>query len=104
VTAPDPEGAGRSRREGPQTSRPAGADQPRTGQLLVTGIALSIDNLAIGFALGAYHVNLAAAAVIIGAVSVPLSLAGLELGDRLGTNTQGLSRGIPQLGICPATH
>jgi manganese efflux pump family protein len=63
----------------------AGANQLRTGQLLVTGIALSIDNLAVGFALGAYHVNLAAAAVIIGAVSVTLSLAGLELGDRLGT-------------------
>ena len=40
-----------------------------------------------GFALGAYHVNLAAAAVIIGAVSVILSVAGLELGDRLGTKT-----------------
>jgi manganese efflux pump family protein len=63
----------------------AGANQMRTGQLLVTGIALSIDNLAVGFALGAYHVNLATAAVIIGAVSVTLSLAGLELGDRLGT-------------------
>jgi putative Mn2+ efflux pump MntP len=62
-----------------------GANQLRTGRLLVTGIALSIDNLAVGFALGAYHVNLAAAAVIIGAVSVTLSLAGLELGDRLGT-------------------
>ena len=62
-----------------------GADQLRTGRLLVTGIALSIDNLAIGFALGAYHVNLATAAVIIGAVSVTLSLAGLELGHRLGT-------------------
>ena len=53
--------------------------------MLVTGIALGIDNLAVGFAPGAYHVNLAAAAVIIGAVSVTLSLAGLELGDRLGT-------------------
>ena len=63
----------------------AGANQLRTGQLLVTGIALSIDNLAVGFALGSYQVNLAAAAVIIGAVSVTLSLAGLELGDRLGT-------------------
>ena len=62
-----------------------GADRPRTGRLLVTGIALSIDNLVIGFALGAYPVNLAAAAVIIGAVSVTLSLAGLELGHRLGT-------------------
>lgn len=63
----------------------AGANQLRTGRLLITGIALSIDNLAVGFALGAYHVNLAVAAVIIGAVSVTLSLAGLELGDRLGT-------------------
>ena len=63
----------------------AGGDQLRTGRLLVTGIALSIDNLAVGFALGAYHVNLVLAAVIIGVVSVTLSLAGLELGDRLGT-------------------
>jgi hypothetical protein len=30
----------------------AEADQQRTGRLLVTGIALSIDNLAVGFALG----------------------------------------------------
>jgi putative Mn2+ efflux pump MntP len=62
----------------------AEGNRPRTGQLVITGIALSVDNLAIGFALGAYHVNLAAAAVIIGAVSVTLSLAGLELGGRLG--------------------
>ncbi len=41
----------------------------------------------VGFALGAHHVNLAAAAVLIGAVSVILSLAGLEPGDRLGTTT-----------------
>ena len=66
---------------------PPESNRLRAGQLLVTGIALSIDNLAIGFALGAYHVNLAAAAVITGAVSVTLSLIGLELGDRLGTKT-----------------
>jgi putative Mn2+ efflux pump MntP len=72
---------GQAREEQPAT----GANQLRTGRLLVTGIALSIDNLAVGFALGAYHVNLAVAAIIIGAVSVTLSLAGLELGDRLGT-------------------
>jgi manganese efflux pump family protein len=54
------------------------------GRLLVTGIALSIDNLAVGFALGAYHVNVLLAAVVIGAVSVALSLIGLELGNRLG--------------------
>lgn len=62
----------------------AGQDRLRTGRLLLTGLALSIDNLAVGFALGAYHVSVAAAAVIIGGVSVTLSLAGLELGDRLG--------------------
>jgi putative Mn2+ efflux pump MntP len=56
----------------------------RTGRLLVTGLALSIDNLAVGFALGAYHVSLILAAVVIGAVSVTLSLIGLELGSRLG--------------------
>ena len=65
----------------------AGTDRPRTGRLLVSGIALSIDNLAVGFALGAYHVNLAAAAVLIGVVSVTLSLVGLELGNRLGNKT-----------------
>jgi putative Mn2+ efflux pump MntP len=59
----------------------------RTGRLLITGAALSIDNLAVGFALGAYHVSLIAAAVIIGAVSVGLSLLGLELGNRLGAKT-----------------
>ena len=57
------------------------------GRLLVTGIALSIDNLAVGFALGTYHVNLAVAALVIGAVSVALSLTGLELGAKIGART-----------------
>lgn len=60
------------------------ASQP-TGQLVVTGLALSIDNLAVGFALGTYRVSLAIAAIVIGAVSVALSLLGLELGNRIGT-------------------
>jgi putative Mn2+ efflux pump MntP len=59
----------------------------RTGQLVVTGIALSIDNLAVGFALGTYRVDLPVAAITIGVVSVTMSLLGLELGDRLGTRT-----------------
>lgn len=59
------------------------ARQP-TGRLLVTGFALSVDNLAVGFALGAYHVALITAALLIGAVSVVLSLIGLELGARIG--------------------
>jgi putative Mn2+ efflux pump MntP len=63
------------------TSPPVEAAQQRTRQLLVTGIALSIDNLTIGFARGTYHVNLALAAITIGTVSVTLPLTGLELGD-----------------------
>jgi putative Mn2+ efflux pump MntP len=57
----------------------------RTGRLLVTGAALSIDNLAVGFALGTFHVSLALAAAVIGVVSVAMSLIGLELGNRIGT-------------------
>jgi len=53
-------------------------------QLVPIALALSIDNLVIGFALGAYHVNLVVAAVTIAVVSVALSLLGLEIGGRLG--------------------
>ena len=63
------------------------AGRQHTRRLLVTGLALSIDNLAVGFALGTYHVSLLLAAVVIGAVSVALSLLGLELGRSLGTRT-----------------
>jgi manganese efflux pump family protein len=54
-----------------------------TGRLAVTGFALSVDNLAAGFAMGAFHVSLPVAAAIIGVVSVALSLLGLELGARI---------------------
>jgi manganese efflux pump family protein len=57
----------------------------RTGRLLITGAALSIDNLAVGFALGTFHVSLALAAIVIGAISVGMSLIGLELGNRIGS-------------------
>lgn len=53
-------------------------------RLILIGAVLSIDNLVIGFALGTYHVNLVVAAIAIGAVSVALSLLGLEIGRRLG--------------------
>jgi putative Mn2+ efflux pump MntP len=51
---------------------------------VLAGAALSIDNLIVGFALGTYHVNFLLAALLIAAVSVGLSLLGLELGRRLG--------------------
>jgi manganese efflux pump family protein len=56
-----------------------------TGRLLLSGLALSIDNLVVGFALGTYHVSIEVAALVIGVVSVAMSLAGLELGARIGT-------------------
>jgi putative Mn2+ efflux pump MntP len=54
------------------------------GKLLISALALSIDNLAVGFALGTYQVALLTAAVLIGAVSVTMALIGLELGRLLG--------------------
>ncbi len=55
-----------------------------TRQLLILGVALSLDNLIVGFALGVYHVSIVLAAVTMAVVSVGLSLLGLELGSRLG--------------------
>jgi manganese efflux pump family protein len=56
----------------------------RTHRLIVTAAALSIDNLAVGFALAIYHIPIVLAAVTMGVISVAMSLAGLELGHRLG--------------------
>jgi len=70
-------------RDSTPAADPAPGDQ-RTWRLLITGLAISIDNLAVGFALGAFHVGLAVAAITIGAISVGLSLIGLELGARIG--------------------
>ena len=49
------------------------------GKLLVSGLALSIDNLGVGFALGTSHLALLTAAVLIGTVSVTMALAGWNL-------------------------
>jgi putative Mn2+ efflux pump MntP len=62
--------------------------------LLVTAVALSLDNLVVGFALGVYHVNLVVAALAMGIVSVAMSLAGLELGARLGERVEGYAEEI----------
>jgi putative Mn2+ efflux pump MntP len=66
----------------------------RTGRLLLTGLALSIDNLVVGFALGAFHVEFALAAAVIAAVSVSMSLVGLEIGGRVGANFEHRSEVI----------
>jgi putative Mn2+ efflux pump MntP len=64
--------------------RPQRSSTQPIGRLLLAGLVLSADNLAAGFALGAYQVDILAAAVVFGVVSVVMSLAGLELGARIG--------------------
>jgi putative Mn2+ efflux pump MntP len=82
----------------------AGGDAPGPGQphhtdslgrLIISAFALSLDNLAAGFALGTMHVGVAEGAIVIGVVSVVLSLAGLELGGRIGA---GAGRRGEQIG------
>jgi putative Mn2+ efflux pump MntP len=71
----------------PADRAPGTADQvqpPRVSHLLVSGLALSLDNLVVGFALGAYHTSIALGVIVIGSVSVALSLIGLELGAGIG--------------------
>ena len=75
------------------TPEPGGRARPQRigrqpiGRQLLSGLVLSGDNLAAGFALGAYHASLALAATVFGVVSVAMSLAGLELGARIGAAT-----------------
>ena len=56
---------------------------------MVAGLALSIDNLVIGFGLGVTKTPLVASLLVFAVVSVGLSLAGLELGRTLGARMQG---------------
>jgi len=72
--------AGQADAESRGRRRPPGA-----GPLLLSGLALSLDNLVVGFALGTYNTPIVIGAIVIGTVSVVLSLIGLELGARIGT-------------------
>jgi putative Mn2+ efflux pump MntP len=66
----------------------------RTHRLMITALALSIDNLAVGFAIAQYNVPIALAAVMMAVVSVAMSLIGLELGSRLGERVEAWSEEI----------
>jgi putative Mn2+ efflux pump MntP len=68
----------------PATPVAPAAPPSRLGRLLISGFVLSLDNLVVGFALGTYQVDILTGAILIGAVSVAMSLAGLELGGLLG--------------------
>jgi putative Mn2+ efflux pump MntP len=61
------------------------------GKLLLAGLALSIDNLIVGFGLGTHQESLLVAALVIGITSVGLSLIGLELGSRLSSKVEEYS-------------
>ena len=79
-----------SRRQTAPDADPGGAaavlagGSPHLGRLLASGLVLSLDNLVVGFALGTYGVGIAEGAILIGAISVAMSLVGLELGGLLG--------------------
>jgi putative Mn2+ efflux pump MntP len=62
--------------------------------LIATALALSIDNLAVGFALAVYPVDLWLAAIVFGVVSILMSLIGLELGHYLGKRVEEWSEEI----------
>ena len=57
-------------------------------RLVLTALALSIDNLVVGFGLGVTKIPLVLALLVFAVVSVALSLAGLEVGRRLGARMQ----------------
>jgi manganese efflux pump family protein len=53
-------------------------------RIVIASLVLSIDNLIVGFALGAFGVPVVVAALVIGTISVLMSMVALELGSRLG--------------------
>lgn len=85
-----------ARRQYRASRAPAGRAGPswRMGRVVADGFALSADNLAAGFALGAYRTGLVVAAVVFGGVSVIMSLAGLELGAALGAGAGDRSESV----------
>jgi putative Mn2+ efflux pump MntP len=58
------------------------------GKLLLAGLAISIDNLIVGFSIGTKHVSIPLAIVVIAIISVSLAIAGMEIGKRISTKTE----------------
>jgi putative Mn2+ efflux pump MntP len=65
-----------------EVARLLAADSPRA--LLVAGLTVSLDELAVGFALGTLAVPLGPALAYIGVQAFVLTVLGLTLGGRLG--------------------
>jgi len=72
-------------------------------RLLISGAALSLDDLAVGFALGALRVPVVIAVILCGSISIAMSMIGLELGGKIGTVTGDRGEVIAAAGlICVA--
>jgi putative Mn2+ efflux pump MntP len=85
--------------------RDGGPRQWRGWRMLVTGAGLSLDNLVVGLALGALKVPFVVAVIVFGVVSVAMSLAGLELGAKIGAaagDRGELIAGIVLIGVAVA--
>lgn len=83
-------------------SPPPGIANAQGGRLVIIAAALSIDNLVVGFALGAYRVPVVVSVAVIAVVSVAMSLAGLELGARLGArvgHTSAVLSGVALMAV-----
>lgn len=61
------------------------------GELLVLGLATSIDALAVGVSLALLGVSILAAAILIGAVTAGLSTLGVALGHHAGNRSRGVA-------------
>jgi putative Mn2+ efflux pump MntP len=76
-------GAGTKESEGTQSTLGA-------GELIMQGIATSIDALSVGFTIASYALLQAlASSVIIGVVTLAICLAGLAIGKKMGTVLSG---------------
>jgi putative Mn2+ efflux pump MntP len=65
-------------------------DQAGAGDLIMQGIATSIDALSVGFTIAAYSLLQAlSSSLIIGVVTLAICLAGLRIGRKLGTVLAG---------------
>ncbi|HTU73011.1 MAG TPA: manganese efflux pump [Trebonia sp.] len=67
-----------------------GEDAPKIWhgwRLLVSGAALSLDDLAVGLALGTVRYPIVLAVTLFGLMSFVMSIIGLKLGGKLGTAT-----------------
>ena len=76
-----------------------GQEPPNSGnlplrKLLLVGLALSIDNLVVGFALGASESSVVLTVAAIAVASIGMSLLGLEIGSRLGSRVEQRSEEI----------